>query len=139
MLMNHTDFRYLCVFTMTNSYRESAEPPPNFRTYPSKSCFHPEVLLRPLKPSRGTHLHLAGEDGRAGGLVRLAAVVVDVDHEARVGGLVGAREGDEVGRGRGPAAADVDLGARDVELGAARRARAVQRHVLDPEQVVALG
>lgn len=63
---------------------------------------------------------LASEDGRASRLVGLAAIVVDVDEEARVRGLVGAREGDEVrGRLGARAAGDGDLGARDVELGTA--------------------
>lgn len=79
----------------------------------------------------------AAEDGRAGVLVGRGHRVVDVDEDAGVGGLVGAGKGHLVGRVGAAAARHAELGARDVELGAALALGHVQRDVLGAEQVVA--
>lgn len=82
---------------------------------------------------------LAGLDRRTGRGVRRGHGVVDVDHDARVGGRVRAGEGDRVfGREGARAAADGDLRARYVVLCAAHRAGAVQGHVLRPQKVLAV-
>lgn len=113
---------------------------PSYRRTESVPNLQTQARIFRTSFSQKTPLHLAGEDRRTGGLVRLAAVVVDVDHEAGVSRFVSAGERNQVGgRLSARAAADVHLRARDVELGAAGCARAVQSHMLDPEQVVALG
>ncbi|TLD27075.1 hypothetical protein PspLS_05235 [Pyricularia sp. CBS 133598] len=83
----------------------------------------------------------ARERIRAGTLVVSRDGVVDVDEQAGVAGVVHARDGDHARRRcrRARPARDGDLRARDVQLGAADGARAVQRDVLDAEQVVAAG
>lgn len=86
-----------------------------------------------------TVLVLAGLDRRTRRRVAGRHGVVDVDHDAGVGGLVGAGERDAVPRVPGAgAAADADLRARDVELRAAGAAGAVQRDVLGTQQVLAV-
>jgi len=80
---------------------------------------------------------LASEDRGAGVLVRGGDGPVDVDLDAGVGGAVGSRESNLVGRLGAAAAGHGDLGARDVELGASDRRGRVQRDVLGAEQVVA--
>jgi len=81
--------------------------------------------------------NLALEDGRAGVLVAGGDGPVDVDEDARVGGAVGTREGDLVGGLGAAAAGDVELSARDVELGTAGAAGRVEGNVLSTEQVLA--
>ena len=63
--------------------------------------------------------------------------VVNVDDQARVGWLVGAGNGHQVGGKRAGTAADGELGARNVQLGTTNGAGAVKANVLDTQQVVA--
>jgi hypothetical protein len=93
--------------------------------------------LHHSSPPTSPFHELAAEDSRAGILVRSRNRVVDVDENARVRGLVSAGEGDLVGGLGAAAAGDGDLGARDVELGAARALGDVQADVLGAEEVVA--
>ena len=80
--------------------------------------------------------HLAGEGLGARVGVAGGNGVVEVELDTGVLGVVGAGEGDAGGLA-GTAALDLDLGAAEVELGAARLAGRVQGNVLDAEQVVA--
>jgi hypothetical protein len=90
-------------------------------------ALHPGVQLALNR--RRTRVGVAGGDGP-----------VQLEQDARVGGLVGAGERDQRARvERARAARDGELRARDVELGPAGRAGAVQRDVLGPQQVVAVG
>lgn len=86
-----------------------------------------------------TIIYLASEDGRSRRRVRCRHGVVNIDHQARVRRLIRTRERDEVRRRLAPAARHRELGARDVRLGAAGGAGAVESDVLDAQQVVARG
>jgi hypothetical protein len=87
------------------------------------------IILTPLTlPDSGTR-----------GLVVCGNGVVDVNEDTRVGSLVGAGEADERRRAAAATVVDLDLGAGDVELGAAGAARAVEGDVLRTEQVLARG
>lgn len=65
---------------------------------------------------------------------------VQLEEDARVGGLVGAGEGDKsaVGVDSAGAAGDVDLGACDVDLDTTNAGGAVQSDVLHAEEVLAV-
>lgn len=105
-----------------SDYMDRVTPTTTFNTFPTTSAAS------------------AGKDARSGGLVRSAAVAVDVDQDAGVGGAVRAGKGDEVRRRLAAGAArHAKLRARQVELGAAGRRGRVQRHVLDAEQVLPVG
>lgn len=64
--------------------------------------------------------------------------VVDVDHDARVGGREAARDGLLVRLPGAGATRDADVVARDIKLGATRRPGAVEAHVLSTQQVLAV-
>lgn len=82
---------------------------------------------------------LARENRRARSRVGSRNGVVNVDHQTGIRGLISAREGDE-SRGRlATTPRDGELGAGHVGLGASGGAGAVERDVLDAEQVVAGG
>lgn len=98
--------------------------------------------LRPLFKKLGSSEEtdsLTRPYSRAGQSVVGGHRVVDVDEQTGVGGLVRAGQGDQGARAAVAAAGDGDLAARDVELGATLAASAVQRDVLDAEEVVAVG
>lgn len=102
---------------------------------PNISSYSHTLTTKPkAQPSCSAHQRIT-----TGGLIVGRNGVVDVDHEARVGGRVGAREGQQTRAGRAGAAGDADLGARDVQLGAAGRAGRVQADVLEAHEVLAVG
>lgn len=123
--------RLLAIFT-TKLHRTSIpfapQPHPTLHT----TAKHP-----PFPSNTSSQNHLTTPDSRTRQGVVSRGRVVDVDQDAGVGGLVGAGQGD-LGRGVAVAAArDLELAARNVELRAALAARAVQRNVLDAQQVLA--
>lgn len=80
-----------------------------------------------------------GPGDGAGGVVAGRGRVVQVDDDAVLGAVVDARDLDGGAWGAGAGAGDGQLGAADVELGAALLLRAVQGDVLAAHQVVARG
>jgi hypothetical protein len=90
-----------------------------------------------IHPSFITPLTLP--DSRARGLVVCGDGVVDVNKDTGIASLVRAREADERRRAAAATVVDLDLGAGDVELGAAGAAGAVEGDVLRAEQVLARG
>lgn len=104
---------YHCVFVLPNCVSADFESLPHTRNLSYTILVHPPFASLAL---------LTGKYARPSRLIFLAPVVVDVDHEARVGGLVRAREGDELtGLGSARAPANAHLRTRDVELGAPGR------------------
>ena len=109
---------------------EPLPPPPQ----PPQPPLIPPKVRYPFTP-----IHLAALNRRPRRGVASRHGVVDVDENAGVGGRVGAREGHlALGAPRAAAACDLQLGAAEVELGAACAARTVERDVLDTEQVLAV-
>jgi hypothetical protein len=83
---------------------------------------------------------LTGKDTRPSRLIGFATVAINVDEDTRVAGAVSAWERHQIrGRLAAGAARDAELRARQVELRAASGRGRVQRHVLDAEQVLAVG
>lgn len=80
-----------------------------------------------------------GPGDGAGGVVAGRGRVVEVDDDAVLGAVVDARDLDGGGRGAGAGSGDGQLGAADVELGAALLLGAVQGDVLAAHQVLARG
>ncbi len=98
-------------------------PPNSLHPQPQTS---PATVRLPLP-----HLRSGRLVARPHGVVR--------PQQARVAGLVGARERDQARGAPAPAARDLDLPARQVELGAAGLFGLVQRDALDADQVLAAG
>lgn len=108
-----------------------------------KDTLHPSLLSLPMTEG-GIHgpisLSLALDNRRPGVDIAGRHGPVQLEENARVGGLVGAGEGHERARvERAGAARHRDLRARDVQLRAAHAACAVQRDVLHAEEVLAVG
>lgn len=92
-----------------------------------------------LIPSASPNSHLARRHRRPRVDITRRDRVVRVKQNARVSRAIRAGERHEVARLDAPAAArDVELRARDVQLRAVGRRRAVQRNVLDAEEVLAV-
>lgn len=98
--------------------------------FPISPSPHPSLLLTPL----------ALDHRRAGVHIARGRRPVQLEQDARVGGLVGARERDQRARvERAGTARDGQLRAANVELRAADAAGRVQRDVLHAQEVVAVG
>lgn len=97
---------------------------------------HQSTFLLPLGRSEDcnlTHQWIASR-----GFVVLGNGVIDVHDETRVVGAICARERHQVRLVRACAAADTELGARDVQLSAADATSAVKSNVFDAEEVLAI-